>query len=892
MSRFVWDQLLGARSRTLALASGILVAALSFVLLTSAATTGAIETKGIVEANFRSAYDILVRPVGSTTDLEQTQGLVRPNYLSGLRGGITLEQWQAILKLPGVEVAAPVANIGYVMPFAFVRIPVDELLASQPQGLYRTRFTWLANGGLSRYPGRQLYVYLSTDEARCAPGEEYYLSLPLENSPFQFGPDYIRLDCARTPADASVGVDADFPLLLAAIDPVQEDRLLNLRGALLRGSGRGLLEGESYTPERLGPSIPVIVSTKAFVDVSLQVQAERVDLPAGADLRAMASSPEASAIFGRLAGQVVGAETLSSDELYAKLFEKPVVGGPPVSIDWTALVYWTASSVGYRTLGSDELEALPVQQDLTAAWGSRTYGGGWYPAPPGNQDVQYRRLAIHDGVYGDIGEGTTGRQQASFDIVGRFDPAKLPGFSPLSRVPLESYEPPLVEPADAASTEALHGGALLPTMNLGGYVQQPPFLFTTLQAGMGLLDPKYFEGGDPQAPISAIRVRVAGITGPDPLSLARIKAVALAIAQQTGLAVDVTAGSSPGPVLVHLAAGSFGQPALLVREGWVKKGVAVTILQELDRKSLALFVLVLAVTGLFVANGTLASVRGRRTELGTLLALGWSRSRIFTAVLGEVAIVGLLAGLMGTALAVAGVRVFRLEMPITQTLLVAPVATILATLAGVVPAWRASRLLPIDAVRPAVAERGLGRPVRGIVSMAVVNLRRLPGRTLLASVGLFIGVAALALLLSITLAFQGSLVGSALGAVISVQVRAVDYLAVALAVGLAAFSVADVLFMNLRERAAELVTLRASGWREGHLVRMVAVEGLGIGLLGSIPGATVGIGLSAVVGGSPDGVALAGFIAAVAGTGVTLLASLLPASLISRMTPPTVLAEE
>jgi putative ABC transport system permease protein len=887
--RFVWDQLLRARGRTLALASGILVAAVSFVLLTSAATTGAIETRGIVERNFRSAYDILVRPAGSTTALEQTEGLVRPNYLSGLRGGISLAQWQAILKLPGVEVAAPVANLGFVIPSATLRLPVDGVLASQPPGLYRIRLTWLANGGLSRYPGPQWYVYLSADPSQCAPGEEFYLGHGEDTSPFDHEPNYSFLECVRSAADVPVSFDAFFPLLLAAIDPVQEDRLLSLGRAKESG---GLREGESYTPERLGPAIPVLVSTRTFVDVSLQVQAERVDLPAGAELRAMAGSPEPSAAFGRLAGQVIATETLPSDQLYAKLFEQPVVGGPPVSINWAAMTYWTASPVGYRTLAPDELQALAVLQDLKAAWGSRTYEGGWYPAPPGNQDVQYRRLAIHDAAIGEIDVGTLGRQQATFDIVGRFDPAKLPGFSPLSAVPLESYVPPLVTPADAASSQALHGGALLPTTNLGGYIQQPPALFTTLQAAMGLLDPKYFEGGDPQAPISAVRVRVAGVTGPDPLSLARIKAVALAIAQQTGLVVDVTAGSSPAPVLVHLPAGNFGQPALVVREGWVKKGVAVTILHAVDRKSLALFVLVLVVTGLFVTNGALASVRGRRTELGTLLALGWSRWRIFTVVLGEVAIVGLLAGVAGTGLAVAGVRVLRLEMPLGQPLLVAPVATILATLAGVIPAWQASRLLPIDAVRPAVAERGLGRPVRGIVSMALVNLRRLPGRTLLASVGLFIGVAALALLLSITLAFNGTLVGSALGAVISVQVRGVDYLAVGLAVGLAALSVADVLFMNLRERAAELVTLRASGWREGHLVRMVAVEGLGIGLLGSIPGAAVGIGLSAVVGGSPDGVALAALIAAVAGTGVTLLASLLPASLISRMTPPMVLAAE
>jgi putative ABC transport system permease protein len=882
LTRFVWDQLSGARSRTLALASGILVAAVSFVLLTSAASTGAIETKGTVESHFQSAYDVLVRPVGSTTSLEQERGLVRPNYLSGLGGGITLEQWQQILGLPGVEAAAPIENLGFVSPFARVRVRVGDLLASQPPGLYRIRLTWLANGGLSSYPGDEFYINVSADSSRCAPGEEYDFAVAMPTSPFQSS-DYGYLRCVRSAADVTVSDGAYFPLLLAAIDPVQENRLLHFDAALQDG---GLSENESYAPLRLGPSIPVLASTRTFVDVALQVQAERVDLPAGANLQAMAESTDARATFGRLPGRVVAAQTFTADELYRLLL------GPASPTGDAILVYWTVSTVGYRALGSNELEALTVQPDLQAAWGSGEYEGGWYPAPPGNQDVQFRQLTIHDSVSALIGPDTYGFQQATLAIAGHFDPAELPGFDPLSKVPLESYEPPQVEPADAASSAALHGQPLLPTTNLGGYVQQPPTFFTTLQAAMGLLDPKYFAGGNPQAPISAIRVRVAGVSGPDPLSLARIKAVALAIHDRTGLEVDITAGSSPAPMLVHLPAGDFGRPALLVREGWVKKGVAVTILQALDRKSLALFVLVLVVTGLFVANGALAAVRSRRRELGTLLALGWSRPRIFGVVLGEVALIGLLAGLAGAALAAALVRVLGLAMPLTQVLLVAPVATLLATLAGILPAWQAARLRPIDAVRPAVAERGLGLRVRGIGSMAVVNLRRLPGRTLLAATGLFIGVAALALLLSITLAFQGTLVGTALGEVIAIQIRDVDYLGVSLAIVLAAGSVADVLYLNLRERAAELVTLRASGWREAHLVWMVALEGLGIGLLGSLPGAAAGIGLSALVGGSPQQIALAALLAAAAGTGVTLLASLLPATLLSRMTPPAVLAEE
>ena len=71
-------------------------------------------------------------------------------------------------------------------------------------------------------------------------------------------------------------------------------------------------------------------------------------------------------------------------------------------------------------------------------------------------------------------------------------------------------------------------------------------------------------------------MRVEGVKGPDPLSLERIKVVAQKIHDQTGLDVDITAGSSPHPVLVELPAGKFGRPELLLREGWSKKGVSVS----------------------------------------------------------------------------------------------------------------------------------------------------------------------------------------------------------------------------------------------------------------------------------------------------------------------------
>ena len=135
-------------------------------------------------------------------------------------------------------------------------------------------------------------------------------------------------------------------------------------------------------------------------------------------------------------------------------------------------------------------------------------------------------------------------------------------------------------------------------MNLGGYVAQPPLLLTTSTAMEQMLSQSCYiaanvdgavlhalPGTDVAAPISAIRVRVANVHGFEPIDRARILAVATAIKKDTGLQVDITAGSSPTTVDVDLPAGCCGEPALTVAEGWVRKGAALVVLNAVDAKS-------------------------------------------------------------------------------------------------------------------------------------------------------------------------------------------------------------------------------------------------------------------------------------------------------------------
>ena len=124
MFRFIWRQLRDRAGRSVALLAGVLVATTGFVVLTGATTTSRLEATGTVERNTRAAYDILVRPTGTHTALEPERRLVRPNYLSGIYGGITTGQYERVKAIAGVDVAAPIAMLGYST--SYVPVSIDR----------------------------------------------------------------------------------------------------------------------------------------------------------------------------------------------------------------------------------------------------------------------------------------------------------------------------------------------------------------------------------------------------------------------------------------------------------------------------------------------------------------------------------------------------------------------------------------------------------------------------------------------------------------------------------------------------------------------------------------------------------------------------------------------
>ncbi|HUC24395.1 MAG TPA: FtsX-like permease family protein [Streptosporangiaceae bacterium] len=930
MGRLAWSQLRFRTTRAIALLVGLLLATTAFTVLTAASRTAQLRTVGTVTAHFKPAYDILVRPEGARTALETQTGTVQPNFLSGIYGGITMAQYHDIAQIPGVQVAAPIAMVGYALLTSQLSFPLPAADLSRPgRQLYRVTTTWTSQDGTSRVTQPPSYLYITPQRLELPKGLHIIGaagSITQTVNQTERGPDgksvaicpgnaalspggdpfgvAAQSDCTAWSKVNGYGPGRDFsranprydvswviPVLIAAVDPVAEAKLDGLNHAVISGH---------YLPEDTRDAggtgtFPVLASSVSGLDESAVTQL--------AALTAPASPPSMTVPWMTrrvtASSQVISTSTTTARQAYQQLLAAlavkgsagPAVGGTvmyagknqsngPVGVE----AYWSVGPTSYRRSRSGALIAQ-LTYNPASAW----YAGGAQDVSMDDEDNQYRKVSVHAPAL-----STFTSVAASPQLAGIFNPAKIKAFDPLSAVPLGAYEPVVAAPATAASRKALHGRDLLPNANLGGYVSQPVDLITSLSALPALQNQGYYGSGvHARDPISVIRVRVAGVTGPNPVSLARIREVAQQIEVRTHLDVDIVAGSSPSPTTIDLPAGKFGQPALTLSEDWVKKGVAVAILTAIDKNSLVLFVLILIVCVLFVANSASAAIRARRRELGVLACLGWTRPRLFTAVLGELAAIGLAAGLAGAAAALPLSSALGLHASPGRAALAVPIAVAVALLAGLAPAWLAASAEPVASVRPPVLAVRRARQPGGITALAAVNVLRTPGRALVGAISLAIGVTALTILAALTFAFRGVLVGSLLGNAVAVQVRGVDYVAVIATVALGVLAVADVVFLNIRERAPELATLRAFGWSESALGRLVITEGTLIGLTGSLAGAALGLAAAASFAGQlPAALYLIAAAAVTTGVLVTTGSALLPAQALRHLPAAHLLAEE
>ena len=881
-------ELLSRRTATLLAAAGLLTATLGFMVLASTSTTTQAVLTGDIGRAWSSPYDLLVRPTNSASPLEVGQGLVRPNFLSGLVGGISMADLAQIRAISGVEVAAPIAVLGLIDPYTAFTVDLAKYL-SPGLNVFQLSGRITADAGLSTYPFTHYLVVDTT-------GGVLQVVDPSSPSPMlQVGTGaitctYPEITCGaaklcsplnRTPDHCGVGSTSGLwlynwpqPILIAGIDPAAENQLVGLDRCVTSGRALNASDGLPMTPDPLLHSVPVahiplMAATTTFLDESLQVNVAKTDDPG----RIFASGTQS--LTGWHPVETVKTDPNSIYESWLSNAAKDIFG-----VSGNLLV---PGEVGYRQVGSTELAATSLAPDLSIFTANNgTEVTPQQIAPPEATDTWFRPVTEHAWV----NEFTPTEPAANFNLVGRYDPNCLPGFNPLAGGRLEPYAPPEVK---------LPNNQILgPTLNPGGYVNSPPLLLTDLAGAAFMARPDRWQGGAGDQFISSIRIRVSGTDTAGPVSEARLSRVAAAIHQATGLQVDIVKGSSSKAIGVQLAAGKFGRPALTVTEGWSVKGVDFRFLKAVSAQNLALFGLVLVGAMVLVGETGYISVRRRRREFGVLRGLGWRASSVAWLVELEMLLLGVAVGLVAL---VAGIPIVsRLGMGTSDWQLAAiiPMAVTIAALAGLVPALSAARGTTA-AVMGSTAHAAITNrpPPNGLIGVAWREMRgQWRAEASLGAAAIALGAAIFGVLVLISVAFRGQLDATVLGAYLAGQVQPFHLVLASLTLIVGAIAAAEIVTLSYLERRSHLGALRALGWPALAVVKLLAIQASALGIAGGLVAAVVVL-TAGVLLQAPYSAMGWGFVAAIGMTFVaTSIAVAAPLTLAYRANPADALRGE
>lgn len=863
---------------------GLIVVAGVAVAMASVAERAVVRIEGEVSANWRGAYDLLVRPPGTRLDLERTNGLVEPNFVGFAgTGGISLDQLEAIRRLPGVELAAPVGFVGYVrygLSSPAVHLPAPP---TEPT-LFRLTLSVTTNDGLHELlVERQSGLVLlgpaaGPDEAVRRWVTNFGGITAGERSD---GSMDAVLSAAPLPAIASPIMAVDPAAEMALLGPSSSfmARLRDLPAASRTAKtfdlgvipdgfdwSRSLLRGaaKSEVPavqER--PVVPLIVSDRIYASLRLRLDVDQLgaplrDYPPGESIRDVLGAALAQA------GSSVAPVGSVTTDLTSSLRPLQLVD---VSVAWPGAA------------GVERVLAYSAPRDFSAGLPTRPQYRGVASRPGSDASLSFEITPL--GIVGPDGgspqessmsdplalELTTGRESAYrqfrqvplvaaegfsatepgdqpffFAPLGEFDLSQLElPTETLSYVPFGAYDPPKTEWLDGA--DATSRTRIWPTLNPLGLIMVPPLAITDLAGAVVLR-------GD--RPIDAIRVRVAGVSGFTPESRARVERVAELIVAM-GLDVDVVAGSSPQAVDVYVPGYLVhdGQTEDLgwVRQEWTTLGAAERVARGLGEGAIAL--LALGVLSAVILAATVQAFRAttRRRELAVLAGSGWSRGDVSVWVMAEAVVaaaivlgLGLVVWLVSGAAPLSGVAVV-----VVAAALVGGPAVFLATQLGAIDA-------PGFALRfGEIAHRTPRLPgVRGPITLGIRHLTSHPARTLV----LILALAGMASALSLV----GSVVAEAslragptrLASVVVAVVEPSLFVTLGAVATANTVALLVVWHLDARSRAGEAATLIAAGWSR----RQVLLSRVTAGFVASLPAAAVGaaittLGALAIAGANP-----------------------------------------
>ncbi|MCD7035264.1 FtsX-like permease family protein [Metabacillus sp. GX 13764] len=803
MFKFIWNSWWRNKEKFILMLIGVLIVSigLSYLVGVSQASNGTIVDE--LQKRWKSSYDIVVRPQDSRSVTEDLK-LLEPNYLSGLGGGISLNQYEKIKNIPDVEIAAPIAMIGYTYNEA-----VMGKFLPEENGLYRITETETNNTGASKEKIISRSNYFKV-------GSWTFQGLGKEYGLVTFN------------GDLNYGTDS----LIAGIDPEAEAKLVGIDQAVISSDTSRFFtkddKAKVYSNDSFKETLaPIMLSDREYVDGKVAYKIEKLSLPfkslkdQTATMKRVKQNGGA-AFLDKQKGKIVDQQSFTTkqtqEKITQKIFQPQQEDSDNIARDSTLYITNTPSPLKYRPVSSPFRDRWPFAYEVEP-----------FKLPTGTN--YYRKQTYRPVNMLDFKDWIRIIPQ----VKGVYDPLKLKiSKDPLSELPMETYFPAKAQQVMNQNGKPVNPPAdMKPENNQYGYLTRPPMMLTTLDAAAKVLGDK---------PIAAIRIKVKGVDRIDENSQAVIRKVEKDIRQQTGLITDVTLGSSPQPALTHIPAIKDRQSPGWVQQPWIKIGASFTIFKEAKVGLTAVIGSVILVAIVYVFSSNLIMMYARKREFAVLLSLGWRPGALSKLLFIESTVLGILVSLVSWLILGWIYMTHHIETDAKRIILISLFGLLIYWLGTFIPSFLVRRIKPYESMKAGeISVQKRHFRAQSIVTLSLNYMLARWKRSVLSILSIAMPSSMLIFFLFITFRLKGVMYTSWLGQFVSIEAGPLQYLAMGIAFAISILTTLEIIWQNVVERQPEIAVMKSLGWRNGTVRGMILLEGCLNGLAAGIVGLAIAL---------------------------------------------------